>query len=88
MPGGDTQTVLNLIISGGGVLALASLLRVQYEARIAEQGALYREQIVALNARIDAQSAKIDALLKANDQLADAALLGAQTARTIASKEV
>ncbi len=87
MPGGDTQTVLNLIISGGGVLTLASLLRVQYEARITEQGALYREQIVALNGRITAQEAKIDALLKSNDQLADAALISAQTARMIASKE-
>lgn len=59
MPTGDT--LLNLIISGGLTLALASLLQKQYEARIGD-----------LKERIAAQSVKIESLLKSNDTLADA----------------
>lgn len=87
MPTDDTQTIFNLLISGGGVLILARLLQGQYEARIKEQATLYREQIDVLKERIASQAVKIDALLAANDQLADAALVSAQTAARAVAPE-
>ncbi len=93
MPVGDT--LVNLIVSGTVAIGLAQLLRVQYEARITGQATLYNQLIADLKAtyearladqkdRIDAQNGKIDALLKSNDQLADAALISANAVRAVA----
>lgn len=93
MPVGDT--LVNLVVSGTVAIGLAQLLRVQYEARIAGQATLYNQLIADIKAaydarladqkdRIDAQNGKIDALLKSNDQLADAALISANAMRAVA----
>lgn len=82
MPVGDT--LVNLIISGAVALGLARLLQQQYEARITAITAGYEARILDLKDRVAAQSVKIDALLKSNDQLADAALVSANAVRAVA----
>ncbi len=82
MPVGDT--LINLIVSGGVALGLARLLQQQYEARITAITDGYEARIADLKDRVAGQSVKIDALLKSNDQLADAALVSANTVRAVA----
>ena len=71
----DGGLILNGIIGGGVALGLARLLQSQYEARIAD-----------LKERVAAQSGKIEALLKANDELAESHKTLADSYKALASR--
>lgn len=85
MPVGDT--LVNLVVNGAIALGLARLLQQQYEARIKAVTDGYEARILDLKERVTAQSAKIDVLLKSNDQLADAALVSANAVRAVAPEK-